>query len=311
MRKHQNELWWAAFLLLFTSTSNILSADVRCERWDPIEDVLMKPGRDNQHVRAQPCDWSITTEKDQHRILQRNLDIKGHDRQAALPSARVCLSLICHDCSMTISIQETLLIADSSSFFLIKDHNSELHSCSDVGIQLWSRIALKMWTSFCSGRLVCVVILAAAMLVSPSAGNTPTICMTEMWLLRAFLWHVWPWLAIKYHIWKIKYNKEPPCPPFLTFFPLSEEEWCSTVVKTVFHPGDSQLLLQTRTFQLLDYPAVQKSASRSGRKSKLAMNRSHEWAANCMPSGKGDSDPDSSLTWCNTFKVTMLCLSGL
>lgn len=109
----------------------------------------------------------------QHRIFQRNLDINGHDRQAVLPSARVCLSLICHDCSMTVSIQATLLMAASSSFFLIKDHNSELHSCSHLAILLRSRVALKMWTSLCSDRVVCVIILAAAMLVSPSEGKTP------------------------------------------------------------------------------------------------------------------------------------------
>lgn len=45
------------------------------------------------------------------RIFQQNMDINGHDGQAVLPPARVCLSMFWHDSSMAISIQAILLMA--------------------------------------------------------------------------------------------------------------------------------------------------------------------------------------------------------
>lgn len=76
-----------------------------------------------------------------------------------------------------ISIQATLLTAVRVPLFppFIRGHTSGLRLCSDPAEKqspLRSNVALKMWTSSCSGRLVCVVILAAAMLVSPSEGTT-------------------------------------------------------------------------------------------------------------------------------------------
>lgn len=110
-----------------------------------------------------------------HRIFQQNMDINGQDRQAVLPPARVCLSMIWHDSSMAISIQAILLMAVRVPlFFLIKDHTSgpRLHSHpAEEHFQLRPRVALKMWTSSCSGRLVCVVLLAAAVLAAPSKGT--------------------------------------------------------------------------------------------------------------------------------------------
>lgn len=171
MRKPQNDLWWAAILLSYFHQPT--------QYYQPMfkvnGEILLKTLWWMQHLSHVTGALPLT--RLQHRIFKWNLDRNGHNRQAVF---------FCHDCSMTISIQVTSLMAATSSFFLIKDPTSGLHSCSQRGILLRSRVALKMWTSFCSGRLVCVTILAAAILVSSSEGKThSTICVTDMWLLRA------------------------------------------------------------------------------------------------------------------------------
>lgn len=155
-----------------------------------------------------------------HRIFQQNMDINGHDRQAVLPHARVCLSMFWHDSSMAISIQAILLMAVRVPLFsLIKDHSSGPCLCShpaEKHFQLRSRVALKMWTSSCSGCLVCVVILAAAVLVSPSGGTCTIICrILESFPLKCLTLgrDKGSHLTLK-HIEIQKYCEEPTCPAF-------------------------------------------------------------------------------------------------
>lgn len=147
----------------------------------------------------------------------------GHKwtRQTVLPPARVCLSMFWHDSSMAISIQAILLMAVRVPLFsLIKDHTSGPCLSShpaEKHLQLRSRVALKMWTSSSSGRLVCAVILAAAVLVSPSEGTFTIICrmilesfpLTYLTLGRDKVSHV-----IMKHVEIQKCCEEPTCPAF-------------------------------------------------------------------------------------------------
>lgn len=202
---------------------------------------------------------------------------------------------------MTISIQAILLTVASSAFFP-PNKRPQLEPSFMINLSylaktqsLWrcGQVAVPATWFACSFWLRrCWFPSQKVKLVPPSAWQT-----CDYW---AFLW---PCLKIKYHIWKTKPQVlwRTCLSPFFKHTSLWSSEvlkWCSAVVKAVFPPCESQLLLQTHLFQLLDYPAVQESApAGSRRKSKLAMNRSPEWAADAMPSGKKVSDPDSSFTW--------------
>lgn len=194
---------------------------------------------------------------------------------------------------MTVSIQATLLMAASSSILLIKDHNAELHPQTLVsgwdpeGLWRCGRVSVPAaWFAWSSWLRRCWFPPQTVKLVPPSA------------------WQICDYWGLFFDIFdlgsKISHLKNQTSSTiknllvllFLTSFPHSEEERCSSV----FHPCESQLLLFTHVFQMLDYPAVQKPITPRSR-SKLATNRSHGWAANSMPFGKSVSDPDWSLTW--------------
>lgn len=191
------------------------------------------------------CVWLGKCDRD--RMFQQNLDINGH----VSPPSRVRLSVSCHDSIMAISILAILLMAATVPLFsLIKGPTLVLHSCWETSVSSWApESKMKMWTSFCSGRLVWGIILAAAMLIPSSEGTWPRPPTT---------------------LTSASQKKNEDGSPFL------------------LRSCEPQLLQQRRTCRSSVYPAVPKSAPVGSReKSNPALSRNREWTVTSTPSGNG------------------------